>query len=194
MQNNNKQMVDIATHPVNHTLPTDRQIDMLYKMRLVRAFEEAAEQQYFAGKVHGTMHLYIGEEAAAVGAISATEARDQVTSTHRGHGHAVAKGQDVRRMMAELLAKETGVCRGRGGSMHMADVELGNLGANGIVSGGMASAVGAALSSTCSRPAAWCCASLAMARPTTATSMKRSTWLRSGNCRSCLSAKTTNMP
>jgi 2-oxoisovalerate dehydrogenase E1 component len=127
-------------------LPRDLQIDMLRKMRLVRAFEEAAEQQYFAGKVHGTMHLYIGEEATAVGAIAASEARDQVTSTHRGHGHAIAKGQDVRFMMAELLAKETGVCRGRGGSMHMADVELGNLGANGIVSGGMGSAVGAALS------------------------------------------------
>lgn len=132
----------------SQSLSRERQLDMLYQMRLIRAFEEAAEQQYFAGKVHGTMHLYIGEEATAVGAIAATEARDQVTSTHRGHGHAVAKGQDVKRMMAELLAKETGVCRGRGGSMHMADVELGNLGANGIVSGGMASAVGAALSSS----------------------------------------------
>jgi pyruvate dehydrogenase E1 component alpha subunit len=120
--------------------------DLLYRMRLVRAFEEAAEQQYFAGKVHGTMHLYIGEEAVAVGAIAAAQPHDQVTSTHRGHGHAIAKGQDVRGMMAELLAKETGVCRGRGGSMHMADVQLGNLGANGIVSGGMGSAVGAALS------------------------------------------------
>jgi pyruvate dehydrogenase E1 component alpha subunit len=129
-----------------HPLAREARIDMLRKMRLIRAFEEAAEQQYFAGKVHGTMHLYIGEEATAVGAIAATEAHDQVTSTHRGHGHAIAKGQDVRLMMAELLAKETGVCRGRGGSMHMADVQLGNLGANGIVSGGMGSAVGAALS------------------------------------------------
>lgn len=119
---------------------------MLYQMQLIRAFEEAAEQQYFAGKVHGTMHLYIGEEASAVGCIAALEPRDQITSTHRGHGHAIAKGQDVREMMAELLAKRTGVCRGLGGSMHMADVELGNLGANGIVSGGMGSAVGAALS------------------------------------------------
>lgn len=119
---------------------------MLYQMQLIRAFEEAAEQQYFAGKVHGTMHLYIGEEASAVGCIAALEPRDQITSTHRGHGHAIAKGQDVREMMAELLAKRTGVCRGLGGSMHMADVGLGNLGANGIVSGGMGSAVGAALS------------------------------------------------
>ncbi|PJF47517.1 MAG: dehydrogenase [Chloroflexi bacterium] len=127
-------------------LPREKLLDMLRQMHLIRAFEEAAEQQYFAGKVHGTMHLYIGEEAAAVGCIAALEPRDQITSTHRGHGHAIAKGQDVREMMAELLAKRTGVCRGLGGSMHMADVELGNLGANGIVSGGMGSAVGAALS------------------------------------------------
>lgn len=127
-------------------LPRPKLLDMLYQMQLIRAFEEAAEQQYFAGKVHGTMHLYIGEEASAVGCIAALEPRDQITSTHRGHGHAIAKGQDVREMMAELLAKRTGVCRGLGGSMHMADVGLGNLGANGIVSGGMGSAVGAALS------------------------------------------------
>ncbi|MCS6773900.1 MAG: pyruvate dehydrogenase complex E1 component subunit beta [Thermoflexales bacterium] len=127
-------------------LPREKLIEMLRQMRLIRAFEEAAEQQYFAGKVHGTMHLYIGEEACAVGCIAALEPRDPITSTHRGHGHAIARGQDVREMMAELLAKRTGVCRGLGGSMHMADVELGNLGANGIVSGGMGSAVGAALS------------------------------------------------
>jgi pyruvate dehydrogenase E1 component alpha subunit len=143
-------MIEIVSTPTPATSPdstAELHIDMLYKMRLIRAFEEAAEQQYFAGKVHGTMHLYIGEEATAVGAISAAQPQDQVTSTHRGHGHAIAKGQDVKLMMAELLAKETGVCRGRGGSMHMADVQLGNLGANGIVSGGMGSAVGAALSS-----------------------------------------------
>ncbi len=127
-------------------LSREKLLEMLYQMHLIRAFEEAAEQQYFAGKVHGTMHLYIGEEAAAVGCISALQPHDQITSTHRGHGHAIAKGQDPREMMAELLAKRTGVCRGFGGSMHMADVKLGNLGANGIVAGGMGSAVGAALS------------------------------------------------
>jgi 2-oxoisovalerate dehydrogenase E1 component len=136
------QMIGTETHFAS----TQTQQEMLYRMRLIRAFEEAAEQQYLAGKVHGTMHLYIGEEATAVGAVFATEPRDQLTSTHRGHGHAIAKGQDVGGMMAELLGRETGVCRGRGGSMHMADVKLGNLGANGIVSGGMGSAVGAALS------------------------------------------------
>ena len=145
------QISDDVTHSTGSTLarvdlPREKLLDMLRQMHLIRAFEEAAEQQYFAGKVHGTMHLYIGEEAAAVGCIAALESCDQITSTHRGHGHAIAKGQDVREMMAELLAKRTGVCRGLGGSMHMADVALGNLGANGIVAGGMGSAVGAALS------------------------------------------------
>jgi 2-oxoisovalerate dehydrogenase E1 component len=120
--------------------------DLLRQMHLIRAFEEAAQQQYAAGKVHGTMHLYAGEEAVAVGAMAALRPDDLITSTHRGHGHAIAKGQDVNGMMAELLGKETGVCRGRGGSMHMADLSLGSLGANGIVGGGLPLAVGAALS------------------------------------------------
>ncbi len=121
-------------------------VDFLYTMHLIRAFDEAAERLYFAGKVHGTMHLCIGQEAVAVGAIAALRPDDYITSTHRGHGHAIAKGQDINAMMAELLGKETGVCRGRGGSMHMADLNLGSLGANGIVSGGMPLAVGAGLS------------------------------------------------
>jgi 2-oxoisovalerate dehydrogenase E1 component len=120
--------------------------EMLYHMYLIRAFEEAAQQQYYAGKVHGTMHLFSGEEAVAVGAIAALRPDDQITSTHRGHGHAIAKGQDVRGMMAELLGKTTGVCRGRGGSMHMADLSLGSLGANGIVAGSIPLSVGAGLS------------------------------------------------
>ena len=92
------------------------------------------------------MHLCAGQEAVAVGAIAALRPDDMITSTHRGHGHAIAKGQDINTMMAELLAKETGVCRGRGGSMHMADVNLGSLGANGVVSGGLPLSVGAGLS------------------------------------------------
>ncbi len=134
-------------------LPREKLIDMFYRMHLVRAFEEAAWEQYAAGNVQGTMHLCIGQEATAVGTVAALcnerdgdAITDQITSTHRGHGHAIAKGQDVREMMAELLAKETGVCLGRGGSMHMADLSLGSLGANGIVAGGMPLAVGAGLS------------------------------------------------
>ncbi|MFZ8845067.1 pyruvate dehydrogenase (acetyl-transferring) E1 component subunit alpha [Thermoflexus sp.] len=127
-------------------LPRERLIDWLYQMLLIRAFEETVEQLYAAGKMHGTMHLYIGQEAVAVGAIAALRPDDYITSTHRGHGHAIAKGQDLRAMLAELLGKETGVCRGRGGSMHLADLERGNLGANGIVAGGIPVAVGAGLS------------------------------------------------
>jgi pyruvate dehydrogenase E1 component alpha subunit len=127
-------------------LPRERLIDWLYRMLLIRAFEETVEQLYAAGKMHGTMHLSIGQEAVAVGAIAALRPDDYITSTHRGHGHAIAKGQDLQAMLAELLGKETGVCRGRGGSMHLADLERGNLGANGIVAGGIPIAVGAGLS------------------------------------------------
>ncbi|NJN92911.1 MAG: dehydrogenase [Anaerolineales bacterium] len=115
-------------------------------MYLIRTFEEASFEQYAAGNVHGTMHLCVGEEAAAVGTIAALRPDDLITSTHRGHGHAIAKGQNINDMMAELLGKETGVCLGRGGSMHMADLSLGSLGANGVVSGGIPLAVGAGLS------------------------------------------------
>jgi pyruvate dehydrogenase E1 component alpha subunit len=95
--------------------------------------------------MHGTMHLSIGQEAVATGVCAALRKTDFITSTHRGHSHCIAKGADLTRMMAELLAKQTGYCRGRGGSMHIADVETGNLGANGIVAGGIPIAAGAAL-------------------------------------------------
>ncbi|MEM6762400.1 MAG: pyruvate dehydrogenase (acetyl-transferring) E1 component subunit alpha [Pseudomonadota bacterium] len=117
----------------------------LRKMFLIRKFEEGAEQSYMRGLIHGTMHLSIGQEASAVGACMPLSDSDKITSTHRGHGHCVAKGADVSKMFAEFFGKETGYCRGRGGSMHIADVEKGNLGANGIVGGGIPIAVGAAL-------------------------------------------------
>ncbi|MBC7232485.1 MAG: pyruvate dehydrogenase (acetyl-transferring) E1 component subunit alpha [Chloroflexi bacterium] len=127
-------------------LTKEKLIDMLRKMHTIRAFEEKADQLFALGKVHGTMHLSIGMEATAVGAIAALRPDDYITSTHRGHGHCIAKGGDVKLMMAEFLGKETGYCRGRGGSMHIADVESGNLGATGVVGGGIPTAVGAALS------------------------------------------------
>lgn len=132
--------------PETNELSTGRLKELLSQMYLIRAFEEAAFDQYALGNVHGTMHLCIGQEATAVGTIAALRPDDQITSTHRGHGHAIAKGQSVREMMAELLGKVTGVCRGQGGSMHMADLRLGSLGANGIVAGGIPLAVGAGLS------------------------------------------------
>ncbi|MCD6553291.1 MAG: thiamine pyrophosphate-dependent dehydrogenase E1 component subunit alpha [Anaerolineae bacterium] len=115
-------------------------------MYTIRAFEEKAEQLYTLGKIHGTMHLSIGMEASAVGAIAALRPDDLILSTHRGHGHCIAKGADLKLMMAEFMGKETGYCRGRGGSMHIADVEGGNLGANGVVGGGIPIAVGVGLS------------------------------------------------
>lgn len=117
-------------------------LDTLWRIRI---FEEAVDELFARGLMHGTMHLSIGQEATAVGGCSALEDDDMITSTHRGHGHCIAKGADLVRMMAELLAKETGYCAGRGGSMHIADVATGNLGANGIVAGGIPIAVGAAL-------------------------------------------------
>ena len=115
-------------------------------MLLIRRFEEGAEESYTRGLIHGTMHLSIGQEASAVGACMPLSDKDQITSTHRGHGHCVAKGADAGKMFAEFFGKETGYCKGRGGSMHIADVSKGNLGANGIVGGGLPIAVGAALS------------------------------------------------
>ncbi|WP_083615255.1 thiamine pyrophosphate-dependent dehydrogenase E1 component subunit alpha [Paraburkholderia sp. SOS3] len=120
--------------------------DALRKMILVRRFEESAEQAYMRGLIHGTMHLSIGQEASAIAATLPLTDADYITSTHRGHGHCIGKGADPKRMFAEFFGKETGYCRGRGGSMHIADVQRGNLGANGIVGGGLPIAVGAALS------------------------------------------------
>ncbi len=117
----------------------------LKKMYLIRRFEEGAEDCYTRGLIHGTMHLSIGQEASAVASCMELTDNDKITSTHRGHGHCIAKGAKVGRMFAEFFGKETGYCHGRGGSMHIADIKTGNLGANGIVGGGLPIAVGAAL-------------------------------------------------
>ena len=118
---------------------------VLGTMWAIRRFEEAVDEMFARGMLYGTMHLSIGQEASATGACLALRDDDVITSTHRGHGHCIAKGADLGRMMAELLARDTGYCRGRGGSMHIADVGKGNLGANGIVAGGIPIAVGASL-------------------------------------------------
>jgi pyruvate dehydrogenase E1 component alpha subunit len=126
---------------------SDKQLyhEMYYRMQLIRRFEEAAEEQYKRGNLPGFIHFYIGEEASAVGICSALRADDYITSTHRGHGHLIAKGGRVDLLMAELAGNGTGYCRGKGGTMHAADVSLGILGANGIVGGGLGIATGAAL-------------------------------------------------
>ena len=119
-------------------------VDLLRKMLLSRAFDEKVNDLYAEGKVHGTAHFYVGQESVAIGAIAALKEGDVITSTHRGHGHAIAFGLDVDRMAAELLGQATGYCHGKGGSMHIADVGAGMLGANGIVGGSMGIACGAA--------------------------------------------------
>lgn len=116
--------------------------EMLRLMYETRAFEEQAEKSYMLGKIHGTMHLSIGQEASAIGSISTLESDDYILGHHRGHGLCIAKGADLNLMMAEFYGKEVGYCRGRGGSMHIADVSGGNLGANGVVGGGIPMAVG----------------------------------------------------
>ncbi|MGE5483973.1 MAG: thiamine pyrophosphate-dependent dehydrogenase E1 component subunit alpha [Ignavibacteriales bacterium] len=110
-----------------------------------RFFEEKIAELFAAGKLHGTTHLYTGEEACAAGAVAALEPGDYITSTHRNHGHAIAKGADLNRMMAEIFGKKTGSCGGKGGSMHITDFQGGNIGGNGVVAGGISVATGAAL-------------------------------------------------
>src|SRR4249920_3308379 len=125
-------------------LPPDTQREMLRRMLTIRHFEERASADYLAGKIYGVVHCYIGEEAVAVGVCSALDRGDRIISTHRGHGHCIAKGADLNRMMAELYGRQTGYCKGKGGSMHIADFDIGMLGANGIVGAGLPIACGAA--------------------------------------------------
>lgn len=120
-------------------------LEMYKRMNEARAFEEKVSYFFARGMVHGTTHLSIGQEASSVGACMALNNDDLITSTHRGHSQVIGKGIDLNKMMAELLGKYTGYCKGKGGSMHIADVDAGNLGANGVVGGGHGIAVGAAL-------------------------------------------------
>jgi TPP-dependent pyruvate/acetoin dehydrogenase alpha subunit len=118
---------------------------MYEKMRTIREFELTVKELFRRGRIPGFVHLYAGEEAVATGICVHLKESDYITSTHRGHGHCIAKGCDVKGMMAEIFGKATGLCKGKGGSMHIADFSKGMLGANGIVGGGLSLAVGAAL-------------------------------------------------
>ena len=126
-------------------LTPEKQLAMLRTMQTIRRFEERASDDFQTGAIHGVVHCYIGQEAVAVGVCAALNRDDQIISTHRGHGHCIAKGADLRRMMAELYGKRTGYCKGKGGSMHIADFSIGMLGANGIVAGGIPIVTGAGL-------------------------------------------------
>lgn len=121
--------------------------DMLYKMCAIRAFDTRVRELWMASEIYGLAHSYVGAEAIAVGACAAITKKDYISSTHRGHGHTLAKGAEIKAMMAELFGKYEGLNRGKGGSMHIADVDIGMLGATGIVGSGMPIALGAAISS-----------------------------------------------
>lgn len=124
-------------------IPNEVLISLYRTMIKIRGFEERVSGLFSDGFIPGFLHLYIGQEAVATGVCTNLSKNDYITSTHRGHGHCIAKGAEVKKMMAELFGKETGYCKGKGGSMHVVDVELGILGANGIVGAGMPIAVGA---------------------------------------------------
>jgi pyruvate dehydrogenase E1 component alpha subunit len=127
-------------------LTKEKLVYMFRKMVEIRFFEEKVFDLYAQNLVPGTIHLYAGEEAVAIGVCAALERDDYITSTHRGHGHCIAKGADLKRTMAEILGKETGYCKGKGGSMHIADFSIGMLGATAVVGAGIPIAVGAGLS------------------------------------------------
>nr|WP_321467832.1 thiamine pyrophosphate-dependent dehydrogenase E1 component subunit alpha [uncultured Desulfobulbus sp.] len=127
------------------TINKKTMIQMYTTMFRIRQFESKLQEFFAAGKIPGFVHLYLGEEAVAAGTCAVLRKEDYITSTHRGHGHLIAKGGDLKKMMAEIYGKSTGYCKGKGGSMHIADVDLGILGANGIVGGGGPIAAGAGM-------------------------------------------------
>ena len=131
--------------------------DMYVKMRRIRDFESTAAKLFAEGKIPGFVHLYLGEEAIAPAVCECLTDNDFITSTHRGHGHIIAKGGDLNLMMAELFGRETGYCKGKGGSMHIADRDKGILGANGIVGAGHCIACGAGCWYGCRSCASWSC-------------------------------------
>ncbi len=137
--------VELRTRAAKLQLSDEQLIEMYRTMCTIRHFEYMADKLYAMGKVHGTMHLSAGQEAVAVGTARAMHPDDYLINHHRGHGHFIAKGADIKLMMAEFLGKEAGYCRGRGGSMHIADFSSNSLGANGIVGGGIPQAVGVGL-------------------------------------------------
>lgn len=135
----------LQAEPLESTISQEKALWMYRTMQEIRQFEDKVHDLFSQGLLPGFVHLYAGEEAAAVGVCAHLTYKDMITSTHRGHGHCIAKGCDIYGMMAEIFGKRTGLCKGKGGSMHIADIDKGMLGANGIVGGGFPLAVGAGL-------------------------------------------------
>ncbi len=173
-------------------IDTGLALRMFEQMLVIRKFEEAAVDLFAKGQISGSTHPCIGQEAIPVGACAALDRSDLVLATYRGHGAAIAKGADPKALMAEVLTRTTGCCLGRGGSMHVADVSVGLLGTNAIVAGHIPIAGGVALASKLRSDGKVTACFLATARPAKASSSKRSTWHRSGSCRSCSFARTTD--
>ncbi|MBS1601970.1 MAG: pyruvate dehydrogenase (acetyl-transferring) E1 component subunit alpha, partial [Bacteroidetes bacterium] len=140
-------MENITVIPPSTTIDRRQGLDLLYQMMLIRRFEEKSAELYTKSKIRGFLHLYIGEEAVAVGVIKALTAEDNVLATYREHGHALARGMDAGVIMAEMYGKMEGCCRGRGGSMHLFDVGKRFFGGNAIVAGHLPISVGMALAS-----------------------------------------------
>jgi len=130
------------------TLEPQQCLQMYRQMVTIRTFDQRAVEEFHAGNIPGVVHAYIGQEAVAVGVCTALRRDDKIVSTHRGHGHTIAKGADIKLMMAELFGRSNGYCHGKGGSMHIADFSVGMLGANGIVGAGLPIATGAALAAS----------------------------------------------
>jgi pyruvate dehydrogenase E1 component alpha subunit len=143
---NSKTKSQVKKQPPSSAHKDERWLHFYRQMLKIRLFEEEVNQLYLGAKMPGLAHLYIGQEAVAVGVCEALRQDDYITSTHRGHGHCLAKGASLDKMFAELLGKAAGYCRGKGGSMHIADQDTGNLGANAIVGGSAGIATGAAIS------------------------------------------------
>jgi pyruvate dehydrogenase E1 component alpha subunit len=135
------------------TLEPQQYLQMYRQMATIRTFDQRAVEEFHAGNIPGVVHAYIGQEAVAVGVCTALRRDDKIVSTHRGHGHTIAKGADLKRMMAELFGRSNGYCHGKGGSMHIADFSVGMLGANGIVGAGLPIATGAALAASLEKSA-----------------------------------------
>ena len=146
MARNSKTKSQVKKQPPSSANKDERWLHFYRQMLKIRLFEEEVNQLYLGAKMPGLAHLYIGQEAVAVGVCEALRQGDYITSTHRGHGHCLAKGASLDKMFAELLGKAAGYCRGKGGSMHIADQDTGNLGANAIVGGSAGIATGAAMS------------------------------------------------
>ena len=166
----------------------------LKMMTRIRVFEDRVLREFATGDMPGFVHTYHGAEPVAAGVCAHLGESDMITSTHRGHGHCIAKGCDLSAMVAELYGRETGLCHGRGGSMHIADFSRGILGANAIVGGGISLAVGGALASQVIGDGRVAVSFFGDGRPTRVFFTNRSTWQPSGGCQLCSYARTMAGP